>query len=217
MVAATLVGACSQEGSSMPRSLDADEAAFEPWDVIGVVAASDMQHNAVGPVSQRGTLSLVDGRSVEITDRTARVDGCDGVDRQLDPTAAVVAYDYADCLAFLDVDENGGAVVAVMLAPLEGSATDDRWSATGDPVGIGSGTLVLRPRPTGDEQFFSLDDDSEPDLMAAVEGHTGSCAEGAELDAMSFRVNAAGEITGFAGYGAAVDGGFADDPCASVI
>jgi hypothetical protein len=217
MVVAALVRACSDEGSSTPRSLNPDEAAFEPRDVIGVVADSDMRHSAVGPVFQRGTLSLADGRSVEITDTTVRVDGCDGADRQLDPTAAVVAYDYADCLAFLDLDEKGGVVDAMMLAPLEGRATDDRWSVTGDPVGIESGILVLRPRPTGDERFFSLDDDAEPDLTAAVAGHTGSCAEGVELDAMSFHVNAAGEITGFAGYGAPVDSGFADDPCASVI
>lgn len=217
MVATALLSACNRDGPSTPRSLAEDEAAFERWDVIDVVTASDMRHSAVGPVFERGTLSFADGTSIEITDTAVRVDGCDGADRQLDPTAPEVAYDYSDCLAFLDLDANGGAIEVMMLDPLDGRTTDDRWSVTGDPVGIGLGTLLLEPRPPGSERFFDVADGAETHLVEVVEGHTGSCAEGAGLDSMSFYVDPSGEVTGFAGYGSPVDGGFADDPCASVI
>lgn len=104
-----------------------------------------------------------------------------------------------------------------MLEPVDSRTTDDRWSVTDDPVGIGYGTLALEPRPSVSERFFAIDDGAEADLVDVVMGHTGSCAEGAKLAEMSFYVDAAGVITGFAGYGAPIDGGFAEDPCAASV
>ena len=104
-----------------------------------------------------------------------------------------------------------------MLEPVDGRTTGDRWSVTGDPVGIGSGALMLEPRPSAGTRFFAIADGGESDLEDVVLGHTGSCADGSRLDAMSFYVNPSGEVTGLAGYGRPVDGGFADDPCASVV
>ena len=125
MTAAALPSTCSNEGSSTPRSLTGDEAAFEPWDSIGVVTSSDMRYGAPGPGFERGTLALADGNSIEITDATVRIDGCAGAEREVDPAAPQVAYDHTDCLAFLDLASGAVTGFAGYGSPVDRGFADD--------------------------------------------------------------------------------------------